>query len=169
MQRLSTALRIGKSLPLPAPTLSCFASHFIIDLHDWTPPHHLIGWKRIEVELPLSGQAEHMTYRISKSIPLSFKQLDYLKVGFRLAGRPGPYDSTFISISYGKKGQTNSAQQTDYWTPNPLGSSDPPCVYISLFTGFYHHLEPGILIHSSLTTSQWPEPRQVVVEWKRGA
>ncbi|KAG9042569.1 hypothetical protein FS837_010682 [Tulasnella sp. UAMH 9824] len=173
IERLSGALGLGKAAPPPTPTQVCLASHFIIDLYDWAPPHHLYGWKRIEVELPPSGQAETATYRISKPVSLSSEQLDYLKVGFRLADRPQLHETIHVGVSYGKKGQTSDASQGHDFMPDPLGTSDTPSFYSTPFTGFYRDLKPGMSIHSSMAIAHWSlnaafDHPQVVVEWKRG-
>lgn len=174
MQRFSAALGIGKAPPTPAPTQVCLASHFIIDLQDCTPPQYLFGWKRIEVELPPPGQAETTIYRISKSVPLSAEQLNYLQVGFRLVERPPLDETVHVGISYGGKRDTKTFSQGHDLAPDPLGTSDTPSVYITPFTGFYCDLKPGMSIHSSMAIAHWSlnaafDHPHAVVEWRRGA
>lgn len=176
MHQLSTILRIGSPPPPPPPPpqQSCFPSHFIIDLHDTTPPEQLVGWKPIEVELPLSGQTEPTTYRISKSIPLRPGQLTYLRIGFRLVGRPAPHEQTRIRISYKKKSSSPSTSYVNDWRPNPLRLlPDTVFAYVGSRTWFSSQLPPGVLIHSSFTmeplkSSSVLERPQVLVEWKFG-
>ncbi|KAG8916777.1 hypothetical protein FRC01_002876, partial [Tulasnella sp. 417] len=126
MRRLSTALGISKPLPPPVLPQSYIASHLTIDLNNSTPSHERIGWKPIEVELPLPDQAGPTTYRISKPIPLSPKQLDYLRIEFRLTERPAPYERTCARIFYGKRPRVRVAAHKEDWTPNPLGVSAAP-------------------------------------------
>ncbi|KIO21392.1 hypothetical protein M407DRAFT_10411 [Tulasnella calospora MUT 4182] len=134
----------------------------------------LVGWKPIEVELPLSGQTEPTTYRISKSIPLRPGQLTYLRIGFRLVGRPAPHEQTRIRISYKKKSSSPSTSYVNDWRPNPLRLlPDTVFAYVGSRTWFSSQLPPGVLIHSSFTmeplkSSSVLERPQVLVEWKFG-